>query len=189
MTPRFVVHEHHASHLHYDFRLELERVLRSWVIPKGPSMDPSEKRLALLVEDHPLEYIDFEGIIPKGHYGAGAVVIWDRGSLELVEHKEGKITFFLKGENLQGAFTLTLLKGRGKGNQWLLPLFRSYSTYFAICISVLIRSFTTVDRSEFFFQYPCQTLRLPPLSWPAAHFLTASFRRGRIQGLRHAPYS
>lgn len=118
MSPRFVVHEHHASHLHYDFRLELEGVLRSWVIPKGPSMDPSERRLALLVEDHPLVYIDFEGIIPKGHYGAGAVVIWDRGSFELVELKEGKMTFFLKGENLKGAFTLTLLKGRG--NQWLL---------------------------------------------------------------------
>jgi bifunctional non-homologous end joining protein LigD len=120
MTARFVVHEHHASHLHYDFRLELEGVLRSWVIPKGPSMDPSEKRLALLVEDHPLEYVNFEGIIPKPHYGAGAVVIWDRGSYELVELKEGKINFFLKGENLKGAFTLTLLKGRGKGNEWLL---------------------------------------------------------------------
>lgn len=120
MTPHFVVHEHHASHLHYDFRLELEGVLRSWVIPKGPSMNPSEKRLALLVEDHPLEYIDFEGIIPKGHYGAGAVVIWDRGSYELVELKEGKINFSLKGKNLKGAFTLTLLKGRGKGNEWLL---------------------------------------------------------------------
>lgn len=120
MNSRFVVHEHDASHLHYDFRLEIEGVLRSWVIPKGPSMNPSEKRLALLVEDHPLEYIDFEGIIPRGHYGAGTVVIWDRGSCELVELEQAKITFFLKGKNLKGAFTLTLLKGRGKGNQWLL---------------------------------------------------------------------
>ena len=120
MTPRFVIHEHDASHLHYDFRLELKEVLRSWVIPKGPSMNPSEKRLALLVEDHPVEYIDFEGIIPKGQYGAGPVVIWDRGSYELVELKKEKITFFLNGEKLKGAFTLALLKGRGKGNEWLL---------------------------------------------------------------------
>jgi len=120
MTPHFVVHEHNASHLHYDFRLELEGVLRSWVIPKGPSMNPSEKRLALLVEDHPVEYIDFEGIIPEGHYGAGPVVIWDSGSYEIIELKQGKITFFLNGGKLKGAFTLTLLKERGKGNEWLL---------------------------------------------------------------------
>jgi len=120
MTSRFVIHEHYATHLHYDFRLELEGVLRSWVIPKGPSMNPSDKRLALLVEDHPLEYIDFEGIIPKGHYGAGAVVIWDRGSYELNQLKKEKINFFLKGRKLKGAFTLMLLKGRGKGNEWLL---------------------------------------------------------------------
>lgn len=120
MTSRFVVHEHDSSHLHYDFRLELEGVLKSWVIPKGPSMNPSEKRLALLVQDHPLDYIDFEGVIPQGHYGAGAVVIWDRGSYELVELKKEKITFFLNGEKLKGAFTLALLKGRGKGNEWLL---------------------------------------------------------------------
>lgn len=120
MTCRFVVHEHDSSHLHYDFRLELEGVLRSWVIPKGPSMNPSEKRLALLVQDHPLDYIDFEGIIPQGHYGAGAVVIWDRGSYELLDLEKGKIAFVLKGEKLKGAFTLMPLKGRGKGNQWLL---------------------------------------------------------------------
>jgi len=83
-------------------------------------MNPPEKRLALLVEDHPLEYIDFEGLVPGGRYGAGAVAIWDRGSYELVEQKEGKITFLLKGENLKGAFTLMSLKGRGKGNEWLL---------------------------------------------------------------------
>jgi len=120
MTPRFVIHEHHATHLHYDFRLEIEGVLKSWVIPKGPSMNPSEKRLALLVEDHALEYIDFEGIIPKGRYGAGAVVIWDKGSYELIELKKETITFFLKGQKLKGAFTLTLLKGSRKGNEWLL---------------------------------------------------------------------
>ena len=120
MSSRFVVHEHDSSHLHYDFRLELEGVLRSWVIPKGPSMNPSEKRLALLVQDHPLDYIDFEGVIPQGHYGAGAVVIWDKGSYELLDLETGRITFVLKGEKLRGAFTLMRLKGRGKGNEWLL---------------------------------------------------------------------
>jgi len=120
MTPHFVIHEHHATHLHYDFRLELDGVLKSWVVPKGPSMNPSEKRLALLVQDHPLEYIDFEGIIPKGHYGAGAVVIWDKGSYELIELQKETITFFLRGRKLNGIFTLLLLKGRRKGDEWLL---------------------------------------------------------------------
>jgi len=120
MTPRFVIHEHHATHLHYDFRLELDGVLKSWVIPKGPSMNPSEKRLALLVEDHPLEYIDFEGIIPKGHYGAGIVVIWDRGPYEIIEIQRETITFFLRGRKLKGVFTLLPLKGRRKGDEWLL---------------------------------------------------------------------
>ena len=120
MNPRFVVHEHDSSHLHYDFRLELEGVLRSWVIPKGPSMNPSERRLALLVEDHPLEYIDFEGIIPQGRYGAGEVVVWDTGPYELVEQGNSKLGFVLEGQKLKGAFALTLLKGKGKGNEWLL---------------------------------------------------------------------
>ena len=120
MTCRFVVHEHDSSHLHYDFRLELEGVLRSWVVPKGPSMNPAEKRLALMVADHLLEYIDFEGIIPQGHYGAGAVVVWDTGSYELLELEKERIAFVLRGEKLKGAFTLMRLKGRGKGNEWLL---------------------------------------------------------------------
>jgi bifunctional non-homologous end joining protein LigD len=98
----------------------MEDVLRSWAIPKGPSMNPSEKRLAVLVEDHPLEYIDFEGIIPKGQYGAGKVVIWDRGTYEIGEKKADKISFLLDGERLKGGFTLTRLKGKGKGNEWLL---------------------------------------------------------------------
>ena len=122
MHSRFVVHEHHASRLHFDFRLEIEGVLKSWAIPKGPSMNPAKKRLAVEVEDHPLEYIDFEGIIPAGNYGAGAVVIWDEGEFELLESTDKKISFVLRGELLKGGFTLTKLKPRGKstGKEWLL---------------------------------------------------------------------
>lgn len=118
MSPRFLVHEHDASHLHYDFRLEMHEVLRSWAIPKGPSMDPTQKRLAIMVEDHPLEYIDFEGIIPKGMYGAGAVVVWESGDYELIEEKKDKISFILKGEKLKGNFSLVRFKGKEK--EWLL---------------------------------------------------------------------
>ena len=118
MSPHFVVHEHDASRLHYDFRLEIDGVLRSWAIPKGPSMDAAERRLAILVEDHPLEYIDFEGIIPEGMYGAGAVVVWDSGGYELLEEKKDKIVFLLKGKKLKGNFALVRLKGKEK--EWLL---------------------------------------------------------------------
>jgi bifunctional non-homologous end joining protein LigD len=120
MTLRFVVHEHHATHLHFDFRLELDGVLRSWAVPKGPSLNQAEKRLALLVEDHPLSYIDFEGIIPKEMSGAGSVVVWDTGTYELLEKNEDKIAFILHGQILKGEFTLVRLRGRVKGNEWLL---------------------------------------------------------------------
>ena len=122
MRNRFVVHEHHASRLHFDFRLEIGTVLKSWAIPKGVSMNPAEKRLAVEVEDHPLEYIDFEGIIPEGSYGAGAVVIWDEGEFELLEATENKISFVLHGRLLHGGFALRKLKPRGKGPaiDWLL---------------------------------------------------------------------
>jgi bifunctional non-homologous end joining protein LigD len=122
---RFVVHEHHATRLHYDFRLEISGVLKSWAIPKGPSMNPSDKRLAVMVEDHPLEYADFEGIIPQGLYGAGSVLIWDSGEFQPEgnpesELKKGKLNFSLEGRKLKGSFSLILMKGRGKGNDWLL---------------------------------------------------------------------
>ena len=122
---RFVVHEHHATRLHYDFRLEVAGVLKSWAIPKGPSMNPSEKRLAVMVEDHPFEYGNFEGIIPQGHYGAGPVLIWDSGEFEPEEDpeeglKKGKLTFALNGKKLKGTFSLVLMKGRGSGKDWLL---------------------------------------------------------------------
>jgi bifunctional non-homologous end joining protein LigD len=117
---RFVIHKHYASHLHYDFRLEMEGVLKSWAIPKGPPIESTEKRLAVLVEDHPLEYIDFEGDIPNGGYGAGQVLIWDKGTYELQEKKVDKISFSLEGEKLKGNFTLLRLKKGKKGNEWLL---------------------------------------------------------------------
>ena len=122
---KFVVHEHHSTRLHYDFRLEIAGVLKSWAIPKGPSMNPAEKRLAVMVEDHPLEYGDFEGIIPQGHYGAGPVLIWDSGEFQPEDNAEtgvnkGKLNFSLKGKKLKGGFALTLMKGRGTGKDWLL---------------------------------------------------------------------
>ncbi len=126
---RFVVHEHKASRLHYDFRLEIGGVLKSWAIPKGPSMNPADKRLAVMVPDHVLIYVDFEGIIPEGSYGAGPVVVWDAGEFELLETgdpetalRTGKLSFELKGKKLKGAFALARMKGlpKGAGKEWLL---------------------------------------------------------------------
>ena len=133
----FVVQKHQASHLHYDFRLEMRGVLKSWAVPKGPSMNPEDKRLAMLVEDHPFEYKDFEGIIPEGNYGAGTVMIWDEGSYvalndnQVVTDKReaekiliknffsGKLRFELKGKKLKGKFTLVKAPQRGE-TSWLL---------------------------------------------------------------------
>ena len=124
----FVIQKHAASRLHYDFRLELDGVLKSWAVPKGPSLDPGEKRLAVHVEDHPLEYGDFEGIIPKGEYGGGTVLLWDRGTWEPVEdpvkgYKKGHLHFRLDGEKLHGGWHLVRLHGRQAGEDkqnWLL---------------------------------------------------------------------
>jgi bifunctional non-homologous end joining protein LigD len=122
---RFVVHEHRARRHHFDLRLELGGVLKSWAVPKGPSLDPSEKRLAVGVEDHPLGYGDFEGVIPPGEYGAGPVVIWDRGEfVPLSEDPEGdlrrgKLSFVFRRRKLRGRFTLLRLR-RKEPNQWLL---------------------------------------------------------------------
>jgi bifunctional non-homologous end joining protein LigD len=118
--PLFVVHEHHSKHLHYDFRLEMEGVLKSWAVPKGPSMNPKEKRLAIQVDDHTMEYGSYEGIIPEGHYGAGAVVIWDKGEYKLLGGgvDRGRIEFDLKGKKLRGRFVLARMSGKEK--EWLL---------------------------------------------------------------------
>jgi bifunctional non-homologous end joining protein LigD len=132
---RFVVQKHAASHLHYDFRLEMEGVLKSWAVPKGPSLDPEGKRLAMMVEDHPYDYRTFEGIIPKGQYGGGTVIVWDEGTYVpagqqgltkeeqekhlLHELHTGKLKFILYGEKLKGEFALVKAAGRGE-NAWLL---------------------------------------------------------------------
>jgi len=123
----FCVQRHDATRLHYDFRLEVDGTLKSWAIPKGPTLDPAPKRLAAMVEDHPLEYGSFEGNIPKGNYGAGSVMLWDRGTYEVLGDKtpqeqlaRGDFKFKLHGEKLKGEFAIVLMKGRGKGNEWLL---------------------------------------------------------------------
>ena len=129
----FVVQKHAASHLHYDFRLEMNGVLKSWAIPKGPSMNPADKRLAIMVEDHPYSYKDFEGTIPEGNYGAGNVIVWDNGTyiladkdeLEEEDHKlksdlqKGRLSFILNGKKLKGEFALVKLKTKQE-NTWLL---------------------------------------------------------------------
>ena len=115
----FVVQKHTASRLHYDFRLELDGVLKSWAIPKGPSLDPADKRLAMQTEDHPLEYGGFEGIIPEGEYGAGTVLVWDRGTWEPLDEgrphlERGTLSFRLRGEKLRGRWALVRIRARDK---------------------------------------------------------------------------
>ena len=124
--PRFVIQQHAARSLHYDFRLEAAGVLKSWAVPKGPSLNPSEKRLAMATEDHPLEYADFEGVIPEGQYGAGTVIVWDRGTYrnlheEPVEEqvRKGHVAVWLQGKKLRGGYALTRVGG-GKRERWLL---------------------------------------------------------------------
>lgn len=132
--PVFVIQKHDASHLHYDFRLEIGGALKSWAVPKGPSTDPREKRLAVQTEDHPLDYADFEGTIPQGEYGGGTVLVWDAGwyrNLKVDDdgkeqtamadaHADGHLSFWLEGQKLRGGYALTRFRTeRGKA-QWLL---------------------------------------------------------------------
>lgn len=116
---RFVVHKHHARNLHYDLRLEINGVLKSWAVPKIPPRAKGTKRLAVQVEDHPLEYAKFHGIIPEGNYGAGEVRIWDKGKYELIEKDSKKIVFNLSGEKLKGKYCLIKTGYGGNKKGWL----------------------------------------------------------------------
>ncbi|GAA2153854.1 MULTISPECIES: DNA polymerase ligase N-terminal domain-containing protein [Glycomyces] len=128
-TDRFVIQRHEASRLHYDLRLQVGDVLVSWAVPKGPSLDPRDKRLAVQTEDHPLDYLVFEGRIPAGEYGAGTMIVWDTGTYENVTAKRGRpiamadavehghVSFRLEGEKLSGGFALSRM---GEGRNWLL---------------------------------------------------------------------
>lgn len=131
---KFVIQRHAASRLHYDFRLEMEGVLKSWAVPKGPSLNPTDKRLAMMVEDHPFAYRTFEGSIPKGNYGAGEVEIWDEGTYEPIEKVKDKsddlimraqlhqqsVKFILHGKKVKGEFALVKIKNSKDENAWLL---------------------------------------------------------------------
>ncbi|WP_151484434.1 DNA polymerase ligase N-terminal domain-containing protein [Streptomyces albicerus] len=130
--PRFVVQIHDASTMHFDFRLQVDNVLKSWSIPKGPSADPHDKRLAMPTEDHPLEYEEFEGVIPEGEYGGGTVIVWDHGTYRPLSHdrrgrpvpfgeslERGHATFWLDGSKLHGGYALTRFR-EGKDEAWLL---------------------------------------------------------------------
>ncbi|WXK24265.1 hypothetical protein IHE33_12765 (plasmid) [Mycetohabitans endofungorum] len=122
---QFCVQKHDATRLHYDFRLELDGTLKSWAVPKGPSLDPHVKRIAIHVEDHPLDYAAFEGHIPEGHYGAGDVIVWDRGIWmpdgdPAEAYRKGRLTFRLDGEKLAGRWHLVRTRLEGKQEQWLL---------------------------------------------------------------------
>ena len=117
VSGRFVVQRHQATHLHYDFRLEMDNVLKSWAVPKEPPSQHGIRRLAVEVEDHPLSYIDFEGVIPEGMYGAGKVEIWDKGTYILKHRSENKIEFTLHGEKMSGDYVLIRFKG---DKNWLL---------------------------------------------------------------------
>ncbi|MGY0489553.1 DNA polymerase ligase N-terminal domain-containing protein [Streptomyces sp. WG-D5] len=124
--PVFVVQIHDASTMHFDFRLEVDGVLKSWSVPKGPSTDPGDKRLAVPTEDHPLDYRDFEGVIPEAEYGGGTVIVWDRGTYEPEGEDfakaldDGHATFDLHGEKLRGRYALTRFQGSEAKPQWLL---------------------------------------------------------------------
>ncbi len=127
----FVVQKHRATQVHYDFRLEADGVLKSWAVPKGPSLDPKVKRLAMQVEDHPVDYAKFEGVIPEGEYGGGTVMVWDYGTYEpegtddvSEALREGELKFKLNGEKLKGSWVLV----RTRGRQWLLMKHRDYYT-------------------------------------------------------------
>ena len=115
----FVIQKHQATHLHYDLRLEMNGVLKSWAIPKDPPLEPKVKKLAVQTKDHPVEYANFRGVIPKGEYGAGKVEIWDKGTLSIIDKKEKKIIFSIKGKKLEGTYCLIKIGTKTDQKNWL----------------------------------------------------------------------
>ena len=148
---QYLIQKHDASRLHYDFRLELDGVLKSWAVPKGPSLDPAKKSLAVHVEDHPLEYGSFEGTIPQGEYGGGTVMLWDRGTWEpegdaAENYRRGKLVFRLNGERLKGRWALIRMGGKAgqDGKNWLLKKIDDEETHSGDDDDILARFTTSV---------------------------------------------
>jgi bifunctional non-homologous end joining protein LigD len=131
-SARFVIQQHDATRMHYDVRLEVDGVLKSWAVPEGPSTDPQEKRLAIMTEDHPLEYLEFEGVIPKGEYGAGPMIVWDQGTYENIRAEkrkpytmpealdEGLVEIRMYGKKIRGEYALVRTKFKDAKNSWLM---------------------------------------------------------------------
>ncbi len=154
---KFVIQKHAASHLHYDFRLELDGVMKSWAVPKGPSYDPAVRRLAMEVEDHPIEYNTFEGTIPKGQYGGGTVMLWDRGTYEAEDgggeeslrdgYERGDLKFVLHGERLQGGWVLVRMRREGPRAQWLLIKHRDEFATKKLDVTEAVQTSVTTGRT------------------------------------------
>jgi bifunctional non-homologous end joining protein LigD len=181
---RFCIQRHDATRLHYDLRLEVDGVYKSWAVPKGPSLDPTKKSLAMHVEDHPIDYGNFEGNIPKGEYGGGSVMLWDRGTYEplgdtppAAQIARGDFKFRLHGHKLNGDFAIVLMKGRGKGNEWLVIKKRDGHEQLNWDIEQHARSVLTGRTQEEIAN------NLPPPQTPAADALAP----GKIPGAVKAP--
>src|SRR5205085_1191025 len=154
---RFVIQKHAASHLHYDLRLELDGVMKSWAVPKGPSLDPSVKRLAMEVEDHPMAYNTFEGTIPKGQYGGGTVMLWDRGTYEAEDgggveslrdgYEKGDLKIVMHGERLRGGWVLVRMRRPGARAQWLLIKHRDEFATDKLDITEMAQTSVTTGRT------------------------------------------
>jgi bifunctional non-homologous end joining protein LigD len=154
---RFVIQKHAASHLHYDFRLELDGVMKSWAVPKGPSYDPKVRRLAMEVEDHPIEYNKFEGTIPKGQYGGGTVMLWDRGTYEAEDgggaeslregYEKGDLKIVMHGERLRGGWVLVRMRRPGARAQWLLIKHRDEYATDKLDITEMAQTSVTTGRT------------------------------------------
>ena len=201
---RFVVQKHRASHLHYDFRLEMDGVLKSWAVPKGPSLDPADKRLAMMVEDHPVSYLLFEGIIPEGNYGAGTVMVFDTGEWEPLGNARdmlagGDLKFRLNGAKLKGEFVLAHMRSRrpgSKGTEWLLIKKRDAHVAEGFDIEALDwsvlsrRSLAEIAGDQSSAQWQSNRAAAAPRgknAWLADAIVKAdAARRGKAQGKRSA---